>query len=255
VTSLQDPEAARWRAVEHALALADGSSTTVGRLWAANMTAWLVSPRQDQTASAESVSGPGDTVQALGRLAPCALRVLAAVHGERDCWAEITRGVERREETCVVGLRHDPGGAVSRLVWLRAPLVPPLDAGEPDAAPDGRPIMERYFADLMRSEFRSAAAHFTADTIYSHPPYRAGSERVLFRGRDALWRGFVSQRGPSPVRQVITGFWQQHARMFVEGVVEGIPNGGTFVSTAQLTAGGEIARYVAFYSAQRLAEA
>ena len=39
--------------------------------------------------------------------------------------------------------------------------------------------------------------------------------------------------------------------MFVEGVIDGIPHGGAFVS-AQLTARGEIARYVAFYSARRM---
>ncbi len=40
--------------------------------------------------------------------------------------------------------------------------------------------------------------------------------------------------------------------MFVEGVIEGIPDGGTFFSTAQITPEGEIARYVAFYSATRI---
>ena len=70
-------------------------------------------------------------------------------------------------------------------------------------------MLERYFAALMNSRFHEAAAHFTADTIYSHPPYAGGTERVLFRGREALGRGFVEQRGPSPVRQIVTGFWQQ----------------------------------------------
>jgi hypothetical protein len=52
---------------------------------------------------------------------------------------------------------------------------------------------------------------------------------------------------------VITAFSQQGDRAFVEGIIEGIPNGGTFFSTAQITSGCEIARYVAFYSATRLA--
>ena len=139
---------------------------------------------------------------------------------------------------------------MSRLVWLRAPLVPAREAA--DAAPDGRPILERYFADLMSSRFREAAAHFSVDAIYSHPPYAGGTERVLFEGREALWRGFAVERGPSPVQQIITGFWQQGDRVFVEGVIEGIPDGGTFFSTAQISADGEIARYVAFYSATRI---
>ena len=87
----------------------------------------------------------------------------------------------------------------------------------------------------MSSRFREAASHFTLDTIYSHPPYAGGRQRVLFRGREALRRGFVIERGPSPARQVITGFWQRGARVFVEGVIEGIPDGGTFFSTAQIS--------------------
>jgi hypothetical protein len=46
--------------------------------------------------------------------------------------------------------------------------------------------------------------------------------------------------------------WQRGNRVFVEGAIEGIPNGGSFFSTAELSAEGEIARYVAFYSARRI---
>jgi hypothetical protein len=104
----------------------------------------------------------------------------------------------------------------------------------------------------MSSRFREAAAHFSADALYSHPPYAGGSERVLFTGREALWRGFEFERGPSPARQVITGFWQSGERVFIEGVVDGLPGGGTFFSTAQISSQGEIARYIAFYSATRI---
>ena len=51
---------------------------------------------------------------------------------------------------------------------------------------------------------------------------------------------------------MITGAWQSGDRVFVEGVIEGIPDGGTFFSTAQISPQGEIARYVAFYSATRI---
>ena len=54
------------------------------------------------------------------------------------------------------------------------------------------------------------------------------------------------------MRQIITHFWQRAGRVFVEGVIEGIPDGGTFFSTAQISSEGEIARYVAFYSATRI---
>jgi len=104
----------------------------------------------------------------------------------------------------------------------------------------------------MRSRFEEAAGHFTPGTIYSHPPYAGGAERVLFRGREALWRAFVTERGPSPARQVITHCAQRDSRVFVEGVIEGIPNGGTFFSTGQISPECEVARYVAFYSAARI---
>jgi hypothetical protein len=154
-------------------------------------------------------------------------------------------------ETSIVGLDQDTKGRVSRLVWLRAPLVPDQRGGSAQPAPDARPVLERYFADLMSSRFRETAGHFSHDVIYSHPPYHSGNERVLFLGRDALHRGLADERGPTPARQVITGCWQRHDRMFIEGVVEGIPDGGTFVSAGGITPEGEIARYVAFYSARR----
>lgn len=39
---------------------------------------------------------------------------------------------------------------------------------------------------------------------------------------------------------------------FIEGVVDGIPNGGSFVSSLSLDREGLIQRYVAFYSASRV---
>ena len=157
------------------------------------------------------------------------------------------------QDVCIAGLTYDSRGAVARLVWLRAPLAPASsEVDEDEAAPDARPVLEQYFADLMSSRFQEAAANFTAGAIYSHPPYAGGPERVLFRGREALWRGFVTERGPSPARQVITYCAQRGSRVFVEGVIEGIPDGGTFFSTAQITPDGKIARYVASYSATRI---
>jgi hypothetical protein len=273
---------ARRSALEHVLAVAAGPSALApeppapdvraSELLAPDVRAWFASPEQGLAAQIESVDGATATTEALARLAPSTLTVCATVVASDGCWAELTRagvtwggdGDGDPEETCVVGLSYDDAGAVSRLVWLRAPLAPPAGSGVagrpvPSAdgngattASDGRPILERYLADLSQSRFGEAATHFTADTIYSHPPYGGGTERVLYRGRDALAHGFAHDRGPSPVRQVITGVWQRGGRMFVEGVIEGIPNGGTFFSTAQISPEGEIARYVAFYSATRI---
>jgi hypothetical protein len=201
------------------------------------------------------VSGADATTRALAGLAPSSLTVVATVHSGLASWAEIARRGDAESETCIVGLTYDPDGRVSRLVWLCAPLVPSrrLDAGS--AAPDARPVLEGYFAALMDSRFRDAAAHFTADTLYSHPPYGGESERVLFHGRGALGHGFETERGPSPARQIITDLWQHGSRAFVEGIIEGIPHGGSFFSTAEITGEGEIARYVAFYSARRISSA
>ncbi len=246
--------------LDDALALAEGSSRTIGNFLSPDVRTWVASPEQGLSADVEPVRGATQTTDALARLAPSDLTVVAAVLSDDACWAEITRVGNGEPETCVAGLTYDGGGAVSRLVWLRAPLVPASGVDAPGlparavdegpSVPGGRPVLERYFADLMGSRFHDAAAHFAVDAIYSHPPYAGGRERVLFRGREALWRGFVTERGTSPARHVITALWQRGGRVFVEGVIEGIPDGGTFFSTAQISSGGEIARYVAFYSAR-----
>jgi hypothetical protein len=222
---------------------------------APDVQAWLSDPEQGAAAIVDSLTGADATRAALARLAPSNLTVVASVATERTCWAEVTRRGDGDPETCIVGLTSDAAHQVRRLVLLRAPLVPPSVLVESTPAPRGRPILEGYFDDLMNSRFREAAAHFTANALYSHPPYAGGSERVLFRGRERVWRGFANERGPSPARQVITGFWQRGDRVFIEGVVEGIPDGGTFVSTAQISSRGEITRYVAFYSARRIPSA
>jgi hypothetical protein len=252
-------------ALDDVLAIVEGSSEASrasrasGHALAPDVQTWLASPSQGLVASIDSVHGAEATIDALARLAPSGLTVVGAVASEDACWAEISRRGEGEPETCLAGLTYGATGQVTRLVWLRAPLVAGREvdgAGrEVDGAggpSDGRAILERYFADLTNSRFREAAGNFTVDTLYSHPPYAGGTERVLFDGREALWRGFVELRGPSPVRQIVTGFWQQGERVFAEGVIEGIPNGGTFFATGQISPEGEIARYVAFYSSQRV---
>ena len=213
---------------------------------------WLASPEQGVAATVELTRGAQATAGALARLAPSTLTVVDAVATDGACWAEVTRSGAGEPETCLAGLTFDAGGRVARVIWLRAPLVPSAEAGADAYAPGARPVLESYFADLMASRFREAAAHFAPAVIYSHPPYAGGESRVLYRGREALWRGFATDRGPSPARQMMTNVWQRGGRVFVEGVVEGIPNGGTFFSTAEINAAGEIDRYVAFYSLQRI---
>jgi hypothetical protein len=240
------------RALGSILALAQGGAEAAEGVLAPSVGTWLASPAQGITASIDFVSGIEPTVAVLSDLAPCTLIVTGAVVTPTATWAEVGRRAAGVEETCVVGLSHDARGLVTRLVWFRAPAVPTSGLATEADSPYGRPSIESYFSDLVASDFPAAAAHFTADTIYSHPPYGGRLERALFRGRDALLDGLVHQRGSNPVRQVITGFWQERARIFVEGVVEGIPNGGTFVATAEMSTEGEIARFVAFYAGRRM---
>jgi hypothetical protein len=235
------------------LALVEGSGGQARSLFARDVQTFLASPEQGLSADIDAVRGADASSAALAGLSPSSLTVAAVAVSNHGCWAEVTRRADREAETCLVGLTYDVRDTVSRLVWLRAPLVPASsEVDDHSPGPDGRPVLERYLADLMSSKFREAALHFTLGTIYSHPPYAGGTERVLFQGREALRRGFVTERGPSPVRQIVTAFWQRGARVFVEGVIEGIPNGGTFFSTGQITPEGEIARYVAFYSGRRI---
>lgn len=240
-------------ALSGVLALVEGSGGPAGSSFAPDARTWTASPAQGLTACIDAARGADASAAALADLSPSSLTIVAAAVSSRACWAEVTRRAGGEDETCLVGLSYDSGGTVSRLVWLRAPLVPAsAEVDGNSAGPDGRPVLEAYLAALASSAFREAASHFTVDTIYSHPPYAGGTARVLFRGREALWRGFVNERGPSPLRQIVTAFWQRGARVFIEGVIEGIPNGGTFFSTGQITPAGEIARYVAFYSATRI---
>lgn len=260
MTSVQ---AGREAALDNVIALVAGGAGASRAIRATehlapDIQAWLAGPEQGLAAGIDSLHGPEATIDALACLAPSSLTVIGAVASGDAYWAEIARRGEGRPETCLAGLTYGAGGQVTRLVWLRAPLVAGrkmvdgASAASDGQTPDGRTILERYFADLSSSRFREAAANFTVDTLYSHPPYGGGTERVLFEGREALWRGFVELRGPSPVRQIITGFWQQGERVFVEGVIEGIPNGGSFFATGQISPEGKIARYVAFYSAARI---
>jgi hypothetical protein len=239
-------------ALARVLAVVEGSSRVTDAGLAPGVQAWLASPEQGLRFAIGSARGTVATVDALARLAPSRLSVLAEVTFRDACWAEVTRSGNGKPETCLIGTSCDLAGQVTRVVWLRAPVVPPTEVAARGATPDARPLLESYFAHLMSSRFAEAAAHFSVDTIYSHPPYAGGHERVLFRGRDALRRGFETERGPSPARQIVTALWQRDSRVFVEGVVEGIPNGGTFFSTAQITPQGEIARYVAFYTTERI---
>ena len=55
-------------------------------------------------------------------------------------------------------------------------------------------MLETYLEHLREGRFAEAAACFTADCVYSHPPFPGGTERVRYRGRAAAHHGFVHDR-------------------------------------------------------------
>ena len=120
MTSLQE----RSGALDGTLSVVEGSSTATGTFLAPDVQTWVASPEQAATADIEAVRGATQTNEALRRLAPSSLTVVAAVLAEDACWAEVSRVGDGEPETCVAGLTYDRERMVSRLVWLRAPLVP-----------------------------------------------------------------------------------------------------------------------------------
>ena len=113
-------------------------------------------------------------------------------------------------------------------------------------------MLARYFEALDAGSFNEAAAQFSADVVYSHPPYRHtgidSDDRLVFRGRDELRAAFTA-RGKQAFDHRIVAIGQRGPHCLLEGVVEGLPGdrNGSFVSSLTLDADGLIQRYVSFY--------
>ena len=60
--------------------------------------------------------------------------------------------------------------------------------------PTRRKVVHHYFRDLDAGRFVEAAAHFSDDVVYSHPPYQHTGiddpNRIEFRGHEALHPAF-----------------------------------------------------------------
>ena len=58
-------------------------------------------------------------------------------------------------------------------------------------------MLARYFEALDAGAFDEAAAQFSADVVYSHPPYRHtgidSDDRLVFHGRDELRAAFTAR--------------------------------------------------------------
>jgi hypothetical protein len=179
--------------------------------------------------------------------------VLVCVQEGRDCFVEGRLG---DGATFVAALQLAAGGTIARCLSFECPAVEPSPSwGARSAHPagSGRAVLDRYFASLTAGDFEGACACFSEDCLYSHPPYSAGAPRAEFHGRAELLAGFQGVRGARPSRSPrIVCCVQNGPDCFIEGVVDGDPPGGSFVSSVSLGAGGLIRRYVAFYSDSRV---
>jgi len=211
----------------------------------------------EETAPREIARGP----DAIGRLLAADDRrpeILVVLREGADCFVEgrlRTAGGDTAA-TFVASLQLDDDGAIARCLCFHGPPVEPSaswDAEAPAPAAAARPALDRYFRHLIAGEFAEAAACFSEDCLYSHPPYVPGGPRVAFRGRGKLLSAFAGQRGNRPARPRIVRCLQRGSDCFIEGVVDGIPDGGSFVSSVSLDRDGLILRYVAFYTRSRIA--
>jgi hypothetical protein len=184
-------------------------------------------------------------------LAPWAgAETLVRVSDGRDCFVEGRLG---DTSTFVAALQLDDAGAIARCLSFHAPLVEPSPPSRSASAHSARGVLDRYFASLTAGDFETACACFSEDCLYSHPPYSAGASRADFHGRGELLAGFQGVRGARPSRLPrIVCCVQNGSDCFIEGVVEGDPPRGSFVSSVSLDAEGLIRRYVAFYTDSRV---
>ena len=202
----------------------------------------------DETASREIARGRESIGAALARWAEA--KTLVSVSDGRDWFVEGRIG---DTATFAAALQLDGSGSIARCLSFQAPLVEPAPAPPSRSSHDARAILDKYFASLTAGDFEAACACFSGDCLYSHPPYSAGAARAEFRGRAELLAGFTSVRGARPSRlpQIVCCV-QDGTNCFIEGVVDGDPPRGSFVSSVALDRDGLIRRYVAFYSDSRV---
>lgn len=157
--------------------------------------------------------------------------------------------------TFVLSARSRDGRLIDR--FLAFSCAGARDPIRTDVASDVEPasaakVVHDYFSDLEDGRFDEAAARFSADVLYSHPPYRhtgiADPDRVELRGRGALETAF-NNRGRTSFDHEVTISIQSGPHCMFEGKVNNLPGGasGSFISSLTLARDGTIRRYVSFY--------
>lgn len=211
-----------------------------------------------ETGPRRIAEGRAAIADALAREGDVRLVPRICLHDGRSCFVEGDHVTPEgaRVATFCWSAQLDAAGLLTRVLAQHCRPVEPSPtwrSSPPERGDDAGPVLDRYFGHLHAERFPEAVACFSPDVVYDHPPYAPGGPRVVFRGREALLDGFTRVRPRSAVRQVTLSRLQAGRDCFVEGVAEGIPDGGSFVSSLSLDADGLIERYIAFYTVSRIA--
>ena len=153
----------------------------------------------------------------------------------------------------MASVQLDDDGLINRyLSYMTTPAVVPAPSGTGPPPADAAEVLERYFEALDTGAFDEAADQFSADVVYSHPPYRHtgidSDDRIVFHGREQLRAAFTA-RGKQSFDHRVVAIGRSGPFCLLEGRVEGLPDGGggSFISSLTLDGDGRIQRYVSFY--------
>ena len=184
--------------------------------------------------------------------------VLATIDG-RDGALEglvVDRATGEPRSSFAASLQLAEDGTIARYLAYSSPVVHPQPpVANPSAATPGVVIdkIHEYFHALDESRFEDAAACFSVDTLYSHPPYKdpevGGHGRAEFHGRDELTAAF-HRRGTQRIDHRIVFHAQRGPHLLLEGIVNDDAGAllGSFVSEATLDDAGLIRRYASWYT-------
>jgi hypothetical protein len=185
--------------------------------------------------------------------------LLCTVEGDDALVEGITRwrDSDNARSSFAASVQFDENGLVARyLAYASAEVITPLPAdANPSAGTPGSAIdkIHEYFHALDEHRFDDAAACFSVDTVYSHPPYKdpdvGGLGRAAFVGRDGLLAAF-NRRGRQPIDHRIVVHVQRGPHLLLEGIVNDSSGSllGSFVSEATLDDQGLIRRYASWYT-------
>lgn len=157
--------------------------------------------------------------------------------------------------TFVASVHTNSRGLVTRYLEFgcRAVCDPPGESAAAGVRPGhAATVVHDYFSALDSGDFAAAAACFSGNVLYSHPPYRHtgidSDARVEFRGHEELLDAF-HRRGRTDFGHEVLVLIQQGSHALMEGRVDDLPDGrtGSFISSLTLDVSGRISRYVSFY--------